>query len=73
MITTKDVRIKTTKRERVGILTSNVVKPKGFKPKGKPAKRDPTIITTSNVDEHLKKLKAIERMAKAREAKKEKK
>lgn len=52
MITTKDVRIKRTKTEKVGILTSNVVKPKGFKTKGKPARRSSEIITTSNIKEY---------------------
>jgi len=49
MITTKDVRIKDRKTEKVGILTSNVVKPKVFNVKGKPAKPVDIIITTSNV------------------------
>ncbi len=57
MITTKDVRIKTSKREKVGILTSNVVKPKGFKMKGKPVRMSPIIITTSNIKEHKKNRK----------------
>ena len=57
MITTKDIKIKDTKPERVGILTSNVVKPKGFKVKGKPARRNPAIITTSNVEEYRERYK----------------
>lgn len=57
MITTKDVKTKEGKDEKLGILTSGKVKPKDFNPKGKPKLRNKTIITTSNVEEFQKKRK----------------
>ena len=72
MLTTKDIKIKEHPPGKVTMLTTNKVKPKGFETKGKPEPFTGTAITTSNVGEHLKKLRADERMTKARAARKKK-
>lgn len=57
MITSKDVKTKDTKPEKLTIIQTGKVKPKGFIVKGKSKPRDKRIITTSNVEEYQKKLK----------------
>lgn len=57
MLTTKDIKTKEVKDERVKILTSGKVKSKEFNPKGKPKPRNKTMITTSNIEEFQKKRK----------------
>ena len=57
MITTKDIKLKDTKPEKLTIIQTGKVKPKGFAVKGTPKARDKRIITTSNVEEFQKKLK----------------
>jgi len=57
MITTKDVKTKDTKPEKLTILTTGKHKPRGFAATGKPRTRDKRIITTSNVEEFQQKLK----------------
>lgn len=57
MLTTKDVKIKETKPEKLTIIQTGNVKPKQFNPKGKPKPRNKMIITTSNVEEYQKKKK----------------
>lgn len=61
MITTKDVKLKDTKPERLTIIQTGKVKPKGFVVKGNPKPRDKRIITTGNVEEFQKKLKKRKR------------
>jgi len=75
MITTGNTKIKKdmTSGKPGKMITTNKVQPKDYEPKGKPQPRNPEIITTANVGEHLKRLAAQERMAKARDAKRKRK
>ena len=57
MITTKDIKTKETKPEKLTIISTNKVSPKEFEPKGKPSPPDKTIITTGNVEKFQKKKK----------------
>lgn len=57
MITTKDVKTKEAKPEKLTVVTTGKFKPKEFDPKGKPTVRDRRIITTSNVEEFKKRAK----------------
>ena len=61
MITTKDVKNKDTKPEKLTILTTGKHKPEEFITKGKPKPRDKRMITTSNVEEFQKELKKKEK------------
>lgn len=57
MITTKDVKTKDAKPEKLTILTTGKHKPKEFAVTGNPKPRDKRMITTSNVEEFQKKLR----------------
>ena len=81
MITTRDIKIKDAKPEKLTILTTGKHRPKGFAITGKAKPRDKRMITTSNVEQFQKKkspskeekafaMKA--RMEKVRAGKKEK-
>ncbi len=51
MLTTKDVKVKDQKDEKLGIITTNKVKPKVFVVKGKPQKAVNAVVTTGNMAE----------------------
>lgn len=55
MITTRDVKTKDAKDEKLTIITTGKVKPKEFALKGKGRDRDKTVITTSNIEQFQKK------------------
>lgn len=55
MITTRDVKTKEERTEKLTILTTGKHKPKEFVIKGKGKPRDKRMITTSNVEEFQKK------------------
>ena len=59
MITTNNTKVKERSQEdvKLGIITTDKTKPKGFKVKGKPAELDPNIITTGNMVAYQKKRK----------------
>lgn len=57
MLTTNDIKLKDTKPEKLTIIQTGRVKPKGFIVKGKSKPRDKRIVTTSNVEEYQRKLK----------------
>ena len=57
MITTSDIKTEKPGKEKLTIIQTGKVKPKGFNPKGKPKPRDKRIITTGNVEEFARKLK----------------
>ena len=56
MITTKDVKLKETKDEKLTMLTTGKVKPVEFVIKGKGKPREKQIITTSNVNQYQEDL-----------------
>lgn len=58
MITTNDIKTKETKPEKLKTITTDKVKPREFKLKGKQKPKDDTIITTTNVERFGKKRKA---------------
>jgi len=66
MITTKDVKLKETKDEKLTMLTTGKVKPVEFVIKGKAKPREKQIITTSNVDQYQKDLAKGRRKYEAR-------
>jgi len=55
MITTKDIKTKETKSEKLKIITTDKVHPKEFEIKGKSTLRDKTLITTSNIEKFQKR------------------
>jgi len=56
MITTKDIKLKETKDEKLTMLTTGKVKPVEFVIKGKGKPRERQMITTSNVDQYQRDL-----------------
>lgn len=76
MITTRDVKLKETKDEKLTMLTTGKVKPVEFVIEGKGKPREKQIITTSNVNQYqedlIKERKKYEAKMKA-DAKKVKK
>ncbi len=57
MITTKDVKTKDTKGEKLTSIQTGNVKPDEFIIKGREKQRDNRMITTSNVEKFQKELK----------------
>jgi len=65
MITTKDIKTKDVKEEKLTILTTGKHKPQEFIPKGNPKPRDKRMITTSNVEQFQReRLLSEEKLAK---------
>ena len=57
MITTKDVKTKETKPEKLKIITTDKAHPKEFEIKGDSKPKDKTLITTSNIEKFQKRKK----------------
>ena len=55
MITTNDIKTKEIKPEKLTIISTGKIKPKGFNIKGKGKPKDKTIITTGNIEKFQKK------------------
>lgn len=55
MLTTNDVKTKDTKPEKLTIIQTGKVKPKGFIVRGKSKPRDKRTITTGNVESFKRK------------------
>ena len=66
MITTKDVKLKETKNEKLTMLTTGKVKPVEFVIKGKGKPKSGQTITTSNVDQYQRDLAKGRRKYEAR-------